>query len=82
MDEAIYDALHENAMRDAMVLFYNKPLLNMQWQKGVLPKRAKTLEALYKALLKNAFEDKRSRLSLPKSSSRQAIAKALAQHLN
>lgn len=80
LDETIFDALHESAMRDATVLFYNTPLLIMQQAKGIIPKRAKTLEAIYKVMLKNAFEAKRCTLSLPKSSSHEDICKAMAQN--
>lgn len=82
LQEVIYDALYENAMRDAMVLYYNPPLLEMQKRQGILPKRIKTLESIYKAILKNAFEEKRVEQALPRAASHHDIAKACACHLN
>jgi len=83
LQELVFDILHEQAMQDTMVLFYNQPLLEMQKRQGILPKRVKhTFEAIYDAMLKSIFDRKRDELGLPKRSNREKIAQAVAQKMH
>ena len=77
----ICEVFHEQAMQEATVLFYNKPLLELQKEQGLIPKRAKTFEHIYGAIMKNHFEKKRMQLELPKRASREKIAEAMAKSM-
>ncbi len=83
LQELVSEILHEQAMQDTMVLFYNKPLLELQKSQGVLPKRIKhTFEAIYDVMIKQIFDRKRDELKLPKRAKREQIAEAIAKQMH